>query len=441
MTTPQQQDSLANFMAMCNCDADQARHFLEACDWNVENATNLFFETGGVAPSTPSSSTTQSQQYHQVEEEEVRNPIPQTTGRLLDWDDGSAMSTVPTELSDMRSFLPQQRDVRPPQDRFVADSEQFGQLFEPPRDILFAGSFDAAKSKAEQEQKWLLVNIQNDEFASLQLNRDTWKDDVLQSVIQVYCLFWQAHHNSTQGQRFCTLYKVDSQLPLVALIDPRTGEKMKQWTGFIEPRRMIEDLQVFVEVYDMTGAGFPDHTSTTATAGSSSSRTSSIITGTDSGAMGDMDLTEDALLRQAIQASLEDSVRFNGEQQKESQEQQLLQQDAIIVDDDSDEEMEEEEKEDQPADLQIDYAQYTQAKEGDVTRLRLRHLDGQNEVITILRDAPLASLYAIVRQKLPEEERLKPFKIVFMNNDIENTLDKTLRSENINNASLSAMFE
>ena len=93
-------------------------------------------------------------------------------------------------------------------------------------------------------------------------------------------------------------------------------------------------------------------------------------------------------------------------------------------------------------DMSIDAFSYTgdAAKSGESTKLRLRLPSGQNEVITILRDAPLAAIYAFARQKLSEDERGKQFKIIFMNKDIENTLTRSLRDAQISNASLSVMM-
>ena len=50
-----------------------------------------------------------------------------------------------------------------------------GSLFAAPQDILFQGTFNAVKEKAQVERKWILVNIlDNAEFAHICMNRDTW---------------------------------------------------------------------------------------------------------------------------------------------------------------------------------------------------------------------------------------------------------------------------
>lgn len=45
---------------------------------------------------------------------------------------------------------------------------------------------------AKQQKKWLLVNIQADaEFDCHRLNRDVWKDEMVQNIIACNCIFWQ----------------------------------------------------------------------------------------------------------------------------------------------------------------------------------------------------------------------------------------------------------
>lgn len=45
---------------------------------------------------------------------------------------------------------------------------------------------------AKQQKKWLLVNIQTEaEFDCHRLNRDVWKDEMVQNIIECNCIFWQ----------------------------------------------------------------------------------------------------------------------------------------------------------------------------------------------------------------------------------------------------------
>jgi hypothetical protein len=111
------------------------------------------------------------------------------------------------------------------------------------------------------------VNIQDEiVFTSHMLNRDTWSDDVVQNLVASGFVFWQvlwppplacgnglavAHGRvllsaqnywaSEHGKKFCSLYQIDrASLPVVVIIDPRTGEIRQRWAGFLEPQDMTE---------------------------------------------------------------------------------------------------------------------------------------------------------------------------------------------------------
>jgi hypothetical protein len=111
-----------------------------------------------------------------------------------------------------------------------------------------------AKLKGVSELKWILVNIQDTtEFASQRLNRDTWSNPELKSIIKESFIFWQVrldaqlqdsnpfqrYFDSAEGGRYCTFYPAASVKPHIAIIDPRTGELMKHWTGFVDAPTLV----------------------------------------------------------------------------------------------------------------------------------------------------------------------------------------------------------
>lgn len=52
-----------------------------------------------------------------------------------------------------------------------------------------------AKMMAVHQHKWLLVNIQDSvEFGAHQLNRDTWSNKDVKSLITSSFIFWQVSH-------------------------------------------------------------------------------------------------------------------------------------------------------------------------------------------------------------------------------------------------------
>jgi len=153
-----------------------------------------------------------------------------------------------------------------PQTAPVAEGGAMGALFEPPRAIMFrppgcrcagprpwcTGTFEQARAAAAAAGKWLLVNIQSErDFASLQLNRDTWSDETLQQVVRLHCVFWQQDQATHEGQRFLALHKMKGEgeggggaalLPVIALIDASIGSKCFALSGFQESAELVERL-------------------------------------------------------------------------------------------------------------------------------------------------------------------------------------------------------
>jgi UBX domain-containing protein 7 len=67
-------------------------------------------------------------------------------------------------------------------------------MFAPPTHLIHkAGGFQGARAIAKDSKRWLLVNIQKDsEFASHALNRDVWRDELVENLITSGFIFWQA---------------------------------------------------------------------------------------------------------------------------------------------------------------------------------------------------------------------------------------------------------
>jgi len=66
-------------------------------------------------------------------------------------------------------------------------------MFSPPTHLMHrAGGFQGARQVAKDSKRWLLVNIQRDsEFSSHALNRDVWRNDLVENLIREGFIFWQ----------------------------------------------------------------------------------------------------------------------------------------------------------------------------------------------------------------------------------------------------------
>lgn len=133
-------------------------------------------------------------------------------------------------------------------------------LFKPPFDIMSRLSLDDAKVKGRREDKWILVNIQdNSEFQCQVLNRDFWSNaDVKRSVAKSF-IFLQYQVDSQWGEMFSNFYHVDAY-PYICILDPMTGERVRQWPSGIVPdvADWLSDIELFLERFSLgTGAQNP----------------------------------------------------------------------------------------------------------------------------------------------------------------------------------------
>lgn len=267
--------------------AETARQFLQATSWKLEEALQLFLigsESGSVPPpslhtpplenvdswtdqpaSEPSREAASESNIAHNDGDEVRPPLPVIRETLYD----DAMlygaprvghrSQEPSSLVAFRNF---EEEMRHPG---VWESEQgaasiaessrdnLASLYRPPFHLMFNGPFDKAKDAASLQNKWLLVNIQSTkEFSSHMLNRDTWANEAVSQTISTNCIFWQVYDDTTEGRKVCTYYRLDS-IPVVLIIDPITGQKMRSWIGMVQPESLLEGLLAFLD------AGPKDH--------------------------------------------------------------------------------------------------------------------------------------------------------------------------------------
>ena len=115
-----------------------------------------------------------------------------------------------------------------------------------PIDYCFQGSLHQVKSFAVVQRKWLLVNIIGATCAQSQrLNAETWPDEAVRAVVIPHFVFWQQHDASEYGAKFVGSYRL-SAVPACAVLDPRTGEALCKWTGFVDAQEMRTRLTEFL---------------------------------------------------------------------------------------------------------------------------------------------------------------------------------------------------
>ena len=219
---------IEQFMAIASCDREFAASFLAANGGSLEAAVNNFMDPGmgagmggmgGMPPMVPQQGGLGEDPSAQggvafdalggAFEEEPRAAIAQYTDKLVDAD--PARRAAPPQRAAQGHALEAFRDFKPQGDGGETSEgggaseprEVFGlpkrarslaEIYAAPTELCFSGSFDELRNAGRQQSKWLLINIQSPtEFASQQLNADTWRDETLRAVISASFLFWQQY--------------------------------------------------------------------------------------------------------------------------------------------------------------------------------------------------------------------------------------------------------
>jgi hypothetical protein len=137
-------------------------------------------------------------------------------------------------------------------------SNMLAQMYRPPFEIMFQRSWDQARDEGKEQEKWLLVNIQDAAIFDCQiLNRDIWKNDDIKATVKENFIFLQYGKDDPRGQQYVNYYfqARDSQdaYPHIAIVDPRTGEQVKVWSGppVPSPIEFHAELHEFLDRYSL----------------------------------------------------------------------------------------------------------------------------------------------------------------------------------------------
>ncbi|XP_062575979.1 UBX domain-containing protein 7-like [Saccostrea cucullata] len=164
-------------------------------------------------------------------------------------------------------------------------------LFRPPIDITFKGSFSAAREAGQTLNKYVMVNVQNvKEFVCQALNRDVWSHERVKAILKDHFVFWQVYHDSEEGVKFKQFYKVE-EYPYVAIIDPRTGENIVTWNKGLDSLIFCDLVTHFLAEHPYSDDSF----SSSPPPAKRIKREASVV-----------DLSEDDQIEAAIKASLQE---------------------------------------------------------------------------------------------------------------------------------------
>ncbi|GLC38061.1 hypothetical protein PLESTM_000679800 [Pleodorina starrii] len=296
-------DLVAEFISITGSDDGTAIQMLEAANFNLEEAVQLFFaaegHVGGGASSTGAAAGGGSAAAGgagrqrsgagpvggHLDDDGVRAPLPTKVERLYgdDFDPramyqyhGLSGRPPPAQVDVFRDFRAETAAAaaaaaaagsQAPSAAAAGSGALAGtagggttqglsDLFKLPADLVFSGNAQLAKARAATEGKWLLLNVQSaTEFASHRLNRDTWSHEALKEVLKGTFVFYQTHENSPDGRELIKAYRLDSLAastggsvcPAILVVDPLTGAQMWHRSGFIDAEKLMEELVPFMD--------------------------------------------------------------------------------------------------------------------------------------------------------------------------------------------------
>ncbi|ESO84306.1 hypothetical protein LOTGIDRAFT_132375 [Lottia gigantea] len=243
-------------------DRDVGGRLLEACNNNLEMAIGMHMDVGDVGQQGDGQCAPSAADLEQFidDVDDVRAPIPQKREVLVE--EGPVLAyrgrrrPAASVFDGFRDFQAETRQQEEnlnsasssTQPNKAAKQRTLEDLFRPPIDITFKGTFQKAREAGQNKKKWLLVNIQNvQEFQCQVLNRDVWSNEAVRGMIKQHFIFWQVYHDSEEGTKYIQFYKV-VQWPYIAIIDPITGENMMNWNT-MDALKFCDNVSEFLAVH------------------------------------------------------------------------------------------------------------------------------------------------------------------------------------------------
>lgn len=281
-----------HFCSITGVTTDVGEQMIEACNGDLQLAVEMHMDGNPdkmLSGKEPKATSTNSKDG----EEDVRAPIPQKREILVDDAPVFGFRGRRPARSVFDGFRDFQAEARQQEQMMIQGSgsvtskhQTLEELFRPPIDLTFKGTFASARDEGTNLNKWLMVNIQNvQEFSCQTLNRDVWSNSAVRSIVQEHFILWQVYHDSEEGRKYMQFYKVKSW-PYIAVLDPQTGEKLTEWNN-LDHTKFCEYAAEFLSLHpSLDGSLSPPHKCL--------KPEQSLV-----------DASEDAQLQAAIKASLE----------------------------------------------------------------------------------------------------------------------------------------
>ncbi|KAG2185749.1 hypothetical protein INT43_002184 [Umbelopsis isabellina] len=444
-------EKISNFCAVTSCNPDIAQSYLQVSDWNVETALSLYFENSGapLGPPEPIPETTnpysglndddedsdealarqlQNEQYGGEQSDNVRAPIAPKTDVLVGDDsfehtfsrpnpilyrhpvfnqgDSSSNPIAPEAFRNFESEMESLQGGRSHSPATSDKTRRLADLFRPPFDMMYQGDFEHARNFAKDNKKWLMVNLQDPtEFACQVMNRDLWSEQAVKDVVNESFVFLQYGSESPEGKRYVTYYPIETY-PHVAIIDARTGERVKAWNMQMSASDFLMNVTEFLE-----------------------SKANQKQPTTKKPKVADM--TEEEQLNAAIAASLGNNAG-NNEASSSAIESPAETQEV-------DEEAIEEERQASVLDSIAANKRDEPTDPKTSTRIQLRLPDGSRIVRRFNKTDPVRYIFEFVKAEVSEAET-RPFELVYNRQQLIDLIDKDIKDAGLENSAINFIF-
>ncbi|CAG8767593.1 21832_t:CDS:10, partial [Racocetra persica] len=436
------EELITKFCSITNATEKIASDYLAVSDGNVEQAITLYLESGGVDLSSLGVGGNRQETSTAIDAVDLTN-----NDTYFDSDAELAKQLAREDYSEIRAPIAPKRDilVRSDHDDFnnifedriipgiqrtrrtrdahrtFADSivpgdpststrddrtDQLANLFKPPFEIMHKDSFERTRTKARDEGKWLMVDIQEvTEFNCQKLNRDLWSDPTVQDVIRAHFLFLQFNADTADGRQYINFYPIE-KFPHIAIIDPRTGERLRVWSDAMEPTEFIISVTDFLERYSLTDSKNPMPQKFKSTKSFT-------------------EMSEEEQLRRALEESSSYNNRFDQESDESEMEVEPVHtEDTKIVAESSVSSMFD----------TIHPVERAEVSGGpSTTAIKFRLPDGQNIKRRFDKSDPVRYLFEFIKASVPEAQE-KQFELIYNRNSLINQVERTVDEAELSNA-------
>lgn len=279
--------------------------------------------------------------------------------------------------------------------QMTSTQRRLANIFRPPWDLISKIDLNTAKKIANEENKWVLINIQDvTDFRCQCLNRDFWSNQQIKEIVKHNFVFLQYHSDSPSGENYRNFYPFDDY-PHIAILDPITGERMMVWNENPPIIKWVQQVVEFLDKYD--------------------NNNDPIVT--------------------------DDTFGLNKEHPIELEDEYNEEEDVVQVSDDDVEERSVD-KEQQSGGLKIQAINHADPPANipasDTTRIQIRSGDGRRVVKKLLLKDSVLHLFEFVKFyfKLEDEDGEEPFTLKMQGIDLSQCLDETVEEAGLKNASL-----